>query len=540
MIPGLLDSPLLRPRDPAAERAKAESARAREDFAAFVERVGCDNRGQRLQLDTFARIMVALLDGARREGRWLNVKTPPGLGKSVFARLFLAWLVGHDPTLTVGLIAGDDKAAEDGCGLCREIVLTSEYRGVFPNAIPDVERSRVKGKASDARGWRRDGWFLTAAGQRKDPTMGAYASVPKREDLSLNVLFADDLITERTANSVAESERIEKAWWNTWVEGRLRPGGFAIYLQNHRLDGDLGDKIRKDRRFVSAYAGVTESSRMFLRVWNPLARWPAIPGLEQVEPADDADVEWEFDLPSGRLGWNATELALKNRRAFDQLYRLRGAAPEDLMFPSWEKRRTVRSVDGFIAGRLDATWVAGVDISGTGRAGNAVTLCARRGGPDGGIVIGASERFRRLEEAMEWLNRQWENGIRFQAVMVESNGVQVQVLDLLRTLAKGREWEWQRKMEPTLTGREKMDASGLPILETMLSRGEIVTAEDAECRGLWSDMATLRIETCRRAGKTPDSVMSLWFAVRKLDRMRIGSDGGSRKISAVTRPEVVL
>jgi len=539
MIDSVFDSPLLRPRDPVAEAVARRAAVAREDFGAFVELVGCDNRGVKLQMDTFAKVMVALLDGCRREGRWLNVKTPPGLGKSVFARLFFAWLVGRDPSMTVGLIAGDDKAAEDGCSLCREIVLSKEYRAVFPDVRPDVERSQVKGKASDKRGWRADGWFLEAAGQRKDPTMGAYASVPKREDLSLNGLFADDLITERTANSVAESGRIERAWRNTWTEGRLRPGGIAVYLMNHRLHGDLGDKNREDRRFVSAYAGVTGDDKMFLRVWNPLKDF-AVEGLESVEPLEGADAEWEFPLPAGRFGWSATELALKNRRAFDQLYRLRGALPEDLMFPSWEKRRTVASVNTFLASRADAVRVVGVDISGTGRAGNAVTMCVRVGGDRAGILVEDSATFKRLEDAMLWLNRKWEDGKKFDAVVVESNGVQGQVIELLKTVAKGKGWEWTRKIEACWTGREKMKAEeGLPIMETMLARGEICTADDVDIRGLASDMGTLRMETCMKRGKTPDSVMSLWFAVRKLDKMRLGG-GRGRKIEAVTRAEVVL
>lgn len=539
MIDSVFDSPLLRRRDRAGELDAARSRAARDDFGLFVELVGCDNRGVRLQMDTFARVMVGLLDGARREGRWLNVKTPPGLGKSVFARLFFAWLVGRDPSMTVGLIAGDDKAAEDGCSLCREIVLSDAYRAVFPEVRPDVERSRVKGKASDARGWRADGWFLEAAGQRKDPTMGAYASVPKREDLSLNGLFADDLITERTANSVAESARIERSWRNTWKEGRVRPGGIIVSLMNHRLEGDLGDQNRADRRFVSAYAGVTEGGKMFLRVWNPLKDF-AVEGLEVVEPLDGADCEWEFALPEGRLGWSATDLALRDRRAFDQLYRLRGALPEDLLFPSWEKRLVVRSREGFVAGRADAVRVIGVDISGTGRAGNAVTMCVRVGGDDAGILIEDSVKFRRIEDAMKWIEGVWSGGKKFDAVVVESNGVQGQVIELLRTLGKGRDWEWTRKIEACWTGAEKMKSEeGLPIMETMLGRGEICTAADWEMRGLESDMANLRMETAMKRGKTPDSVMSLWFAVRKLDRMRLGG-GRRRKIEAVVRAEVVL
>jgi hypothetical protein len=96
-------------------------------------------------------------------------------------------------------------------------------------------------------------------------------------------------------------------------------------------------------------------------------------------------------------------------------------------------------------------------------------------------------------------------------------------------------------VEPCWTGREKGGESGLAVLETMLGRGEIVTAEDRELRRLWGHMGTTTLDVVRRRGATPDLVMALWFAVRKLDRMRLGRGGkGGWRIDTVTRAEVMM
>lgn len=510
---------------------------ARSDFLAFRRAVGLDDRGAPLADDAFALITSSTLSHCNAAGKHVNFKSPPQLGKSTDARLFLAWLIGRDVQTTSAIISGDDSGAKDACALCREIVESPAYRRVFPEAIPDVERSNIASAPdSSRRGWKRDGWFLVAAGQRKDPTCGAYANAPKREDLSIRILLADDLITERTANSEAERDRIENAWWNTWIEGRIaKAGGWAIYLQNHRVDGDLGDKLRKDARFCSVFVGVREDMEgMFVRVWNPPAGLPLIEAPERFDcestaPNDEADWEAEFPFPP-RSGWDRATLESRDAPTFRKLYQLRGALPQDLLFPSWPIRRTLaqpvaRALDvGERAGRIEmddrdnarVAVAGGLDISGTGRRGIALVLVARSSSFTAPIHV---ERFSRIEEAVARIDALWNRGIRFAKLNVENNATQAQIVDLMRTLGRERGYLWTGRIAGFLTGRQKFHPNeGLPGIDVRIASGEIAwptvePRESADWRQLEGNLATLTLGRARDRGKTPDDVMALWFAL---------------------------
>lgn len=542
--------------DGLARRARALRRPERRDVEAFFAAVVRDEADRPLRLDPFSRLWLSTLARCRAERRHVNMKGPPGLGKSIIARGFVAHEIGRDPAIRTASIAADVAAAQDACSLVRSIVLTDAFQDVFPEAKPDYERSRIagRGKARDERGWRMDGWFLRAAGQRKDPTMGAYACVPKREDLRLEIILADDLVTELTANSLAECEKIERAFFNTWLEGRLSNGGWMIHLQNNRKRGDLGDKLREDRRFCSVFVGVDPSlDRMFARLWHPpeglpLLADPAAFECEPERPRDGADAEFSFPIPEQRgPEWSRAALQSRNPAALRKLYCLVGSAPEDCLFPSWGARRIARGADapqsvGLRRGgegipiaseddRMRLAFGAGLDLSGMGRAGNVFSLWSLdTRGVRRPLVLAA---FKDVRDAIALADQCWRAGLYFRRLYVETNGVQEQVAALVRSDAERRGTGWHHRIAGFRTGSNKMsDAMGLPAVDSMLALGEIEWPEtearaNARWGRLWSareaDYESVTRADAARAGGTPDAIMADWFALSALDGPRPGA-----------------
>lgn len=515
---------------------------ARHDFLAFRRAVGLDDRGNPLTEDAFALIVASTLAHCHATGTHVNIKSPPQLGKSTDARLFLTFFIGRDVKTTTAVLSGDIAGAKDKVSLCRGIVESEAYQRVFPEAIPDKERSNLaSAKQNDSiRGWRRDGWYLKAVGHRADPTMVACANSPKREDMSLRALLADDLITEATANSDALRETIENAWWSTWVEGRIsKAGGWAIYLQNHRVDGDLGDKLKADKRFCSVFVGVRDDMEgMFVRVWNapaglPLIDDPARFDCTPVAPLADADWEAEFPFPP-RAGWDRETLEKRDRPTFRKLYQLKGALPEDLLFPSWPNRRTLiqpvaRALEiGEAGGRIApderdnsrVVFAAGLDLSGSSRRGIALVVLARSSTMTAPVHV---ERFSRVEEAILALDELWNRGVKFSRINVENNATQDQIVTLIRTLGRERGYEWTGRVMGFLTGRNKFHPDeGLPGLDVRIANGEfafptVEPRQSADWRQFEENVATLTRGRATDRGKTPDDIMAWWFAARGVE-----------------------
>jgi len=539
---------------------------ARDDFMEFRARVGRDNEGRKLITDNYSLILGSTLTHCWNRGLWINHKSPPQLGKSTDLRLFFLWQIGHDINTITGIISGDESSAIDGCSFCREIMLKTSFRTIFKEAKPDYERSRTTDRSEmddpeikDSRGWKKSSWFLQREGQSKDPTMGAYANVPKREDLSLRILMADDLITERTANSQAERERIENAFWKTWIEGRIsKDGGWVAHLQNHRFDGDLGDKIRDDPRFVSLYVGVTsDCHRMFVRVWNapedlPLILDPSEFHCDEVQPRDNAQAEFEFPLPFERgANWTQQGLMARNASARAQLYHLIGHQPEDLIFPSFagcaRSGKTVSATmrigdrGGYpiMTERDRITWIVagGLDLSGDKRRGNVLTFIAKDQSHKKYPLFHA--RFRQMEEIINALDILWGNGIEWFTLKVENNGVQSTIVDMLKVIARHRNVPWMHRIEGFMTGQQKMHADqGLPALDPMFSNGEIVWPDGESRRSdtpfakdwlvLETDLSSTTRSLVSQPGKTPDSIMSFWFAQKTIDSRTSACNSGLR------------
>ena len=525
----------------AAQEAQDAPREARTDDLAFIRAVMVDEESRAVVVDDFTRLFVSAFGDCFRARRHFSFSAPPGLGKSSLARMLTLRRIGQSPHLRSVVISADERDAQNSVSLCRQVVVSPQFRGVFPDVETDTERSM------DSRGWKQGEWYLRTPGQRKDPTMQGVSSMPRRESMRVDMLLADDIVTEATHYGEMH-ERIVSAFFKTWVEGRLSNGGWCCYLQNVRGRNDLLHRLRTAPKFCSVWVGVNEAvNGMTVRAWNPppdmeVVAHPERFGLTVREPALDeprAVFEADMTLPA-RQGWTREQLLLIEAGAFMSLYRQRGHAPEDLMFPSWSKMKrepmtvarmldigesgglpTMRAEDGF---RFRIS--AGLDISGQTRRGMAFASVAR---DSLGRVVPMELWCRRcsLHETVVFIDESWNRGLRFEQLVVESNGVQSTIREAIRDLAKERRLEWADRVVSFVTGANKWDVQlGLPALDVWMQTETLVWPGLESSRGMahcatWRSLEGHFQELTRDATRntTPDELMAFWFATDGLRRL---------------------
>lgn len=536
----------------ARKKAQKLEAPERNHFPAFLGFVGRDDKDGSLDMaDPYTRLVAHVMPACKQAGRHLSHVSPPGLGKSTIARSFFVFEIGKDNQLRTVTISGDVTAACDSVSLCRQIVLSGAFKKIFPEARPDYQRTRdpaaIKkaGAERDERGWRRDGWFLQAAGQRKDPTMAAVASIPQREDIRADMLLADDIVTEKIANSPADRRAVERAFWNTWLEGRLSNGGWCCYLQNMRVKGDLSHQLRDDPRFVSLWVGVTEDcEHLFVRVWNPPPEGTCEPfdnpeafDLTEVEPDPISKPAREFLMPlPNRPSWTKEVLAARSPQAFRQLYRLLAFSPTDLVFPHFVAAHTGGTHPGAVLGfeyggvipiihphrRQFIRIAAGLDWSSRKRRGKALTLLAEDS--TGTITPIVHRRIDGgIQAVIDIFDRLWNAGLWWEILMAESNAIQDELNDAMRILGKGRDWIGTIKDYQTVAGAKLNAEHGLPAMDVEMETGKLVWPENAHLISedwalLETEMAELTRVIASTPGQMPDGPMTVWFAYRGLRR----------------------
>jgi len=533
----------------ASDVLKAEASRfgvgvqeARSDPLNFLRYTTVDETNTPIKIDTFTRIFCEAWHACFKQGRHLSFTAPPGLGKSTLARMLILRHIGRNPVMRTVIISADEAEAKNAVSLCREIVLSNPYREVYPEVQPDISRTDAK------RGWVKNEWYLVTSGQRKDPTMRSSSATPTAESKRVDLLLADDIVTEQNSEGVRHAS-VCNAFFKTWIEGRCKPAGWACYLQNIRNTTDLLHRLRHSPKFCSVWVTVTPSrERMCVRVWNPphklhFMEFPERYGLE-VGEADDGTENppvfyAEFALPD-RQGWDTVSLSQIEPAAFRTLYLGRGNDPADLLFPSWSKRVTFNGTAeqalecGSMAGlpefnhthRLRYRMCGGVDISSSKRRGMAFFLLA----VDSTGTIRPVEHWciaGSVHSLVSGLNAAWARGLYWDVLYVENNGVQDVILDVVRVMAEREQIEWAGTILPYHTGKNKWDATlGLPSLDVDFANQKVVWPLQ-ECRKQmahardWMEfetqMSILTKETTRES--TPDGLMAYWFARSGLRNM---------------------
>jgi len=531
-----------------SSRLNTSAEEARTDRVAFVRFVMQDERGESITADAFTRLFCDcwgyLHDRRKTQARQhMSFTAPPGLGKSSLARMMLLHAIGQDPTTRSVITSGDMGDSTNAVSLCRQVAMSPMFQEVFPGCEPDASDS------ADNRGWTQKSWFLKSHGQQKDPTMQAMPAVPKRESVRIDALLADDIVTHKTRKG-ADHESICSAFFNTYIEGRCRLGGLALYLQNLREKDDLLHRLRAEQKFVSVWVGVTEDcERLFLKLWNAPDDFPPRVNPERYglnimanpdadEPQPQFYAEWPLPV---RPGYTVEDLRATSPGSFRTMFRLRGLDASDLMMPGFSNRKRLHQTAWSLLGvshdngrivipdqdQFRFRIVAGLDISGVGRSGTAFCAVAENSQRER-VPIEIWSMPMDFVKLVQRLDDAWRRGVRWEKLVVETNGVQIAVQDAVKATASERGYEWANTITGTVTGSNKWDPSlGLPGLDVKFQNGAYVWPDrmsthdvPEQVRETWrraeASWATLTRGASRLA--TPDDLMALWFADAGLDR----------------------
>lgn len=556
------------------KRSRAKKDPARTDYAEFRKRIMRGRRGEIVHASAFNHVLADTMSWCRTNNRHLAHMGPPALGKSTEVRTFLTWLAGNDPASSTVVISAEEKVARRQIGECRKLVLSPQFREVFPEVQPDIHRGKHRAQGTsgeDAQGFSMREFFFRVPGrQSPDPAFAADAADPKSEARRVDVLFADDVMSRHVAESKAERERLIDAFRRTWLDGRLAESGFAIVTHNCWTDDDLIHVLQEDPRFLHLYIGVDDSlEKLFVEIRGEASTLPLMvdPAKYGAEPVSSAKGTTRFliPLPPGRVvrrihagvveevtTWTKEWLKAKrdsNPSNFRQQWNLIAASPDDLMFPSWPNRTKAGAsvaeimrvpeqsglpmVDDLQRTRF--RFVAGVDLSSSKRKGTRLSILAQEISTRR-MNIAAHEMFKGakvVEQLVEAMERLWLLGLRPDKIVVEDNGVQDLIVEAIRAMAGGKRYDWAgRIVTYTTTGPTKLSPeTGLPAIETEIGTGAFVWPSGEAARNPNWQALEDEFARCPRflsAGETPDGPMSVMFA-----RKGLGSRGPSGTTRAV-------
>jgi hypothetical protein len=520
-----------------------ELSAARTDFLKYIQQVLTDKKGDPLPLDEYSRVYADFLVKCWKSKLHSNHVAPTGGGKTTISRGFMTAKLGENPTLC-GIVSGAaDKVSINSVTLCRQIVLSAKFRAVYPNAIPDFERSMREG----ARGWKKDEFFFMTPGQQQDPALAAVPALPLGEGRRVDIGLFDDYVTLAVVNQIDGTRKYRERFFDTWLEGRMKNAGWAMLVHNCLRNDDLAHFLRADKRVASFWFGVTtDCERGFARFWNPppglgIIERPEEFGAVAVSPQDNATHEFEMPLPN-RPGWSPDEIRAMSTATRMRNMHLIPMAPDDKMIPAWGERKfggaTVAQMLGVkesgnglpMLDRMDRmrfSISAGVDLSSLRRRGTSIMFLVMDV-QTGKIYpalhwVGAF----RVEDIIARLDEAWALGFEPNAITVEDNAVQDLVLDSIKTIARNKQQpcHWASRILPFTTnhGNKFNPVTGLPSLNTEIENGSILWPRDEARRGVGHSQHWIALESafqnCPRfiqPAQTPDPIMSFFFARQNL------------------------
>lgn len=195
----------------------------------------------------------------------LMLMLPPGSMKSVLLMLFVAWVLGRNPTYRFIWISHTSDKAQECSGRIRDLLKSTEYLDIFPNV-------RIRDDQGGVSFWK-----LTTGG----------SFLPKGAGQSIagyrfNIGILDDPLSEQTARSDVEREKINN-WYYPGFRSRKLPDS-RIILVNTRwhvrdLSGFLLDKAARNKRVdqwevISIPAILDKAAAEYLMLPEGGSYWP--------------------------------------------------------------------------------------------------------------------------------------------------------------------------------------------------------------------------------------------------------------------------
>lgn len=186
----------------------------RIDLNVFVERVFGELNGGEPFLDNWhVSYLCSELEAVRRgESGRLAIALPPRNLKSIVTSVaFVAWLLGHDPTLKIICASYGQQLADDLARDCRQVMRSDWYRALFPGTRLKNDRQSVS-------------FFeTTAGGSRQSTSVGGVLT-----GFGADIIIVDDPTKPEEALS-----EVERAKANHWLSHTL------ITRLNNKVTGKI-------------------------------------------------------------------------------------------------------------------------------------------------------------------------------------------------------------------------------------------------------------------------------------------------------------
>ncbi len=186
-------------------------------------------------------VAQALMDD--RIGK-LMIIIGPGAGKSFcLSTVFPAFLLGHDPTMTIVAISAGESLVQGFMAAVMEWVEKSPtWARLFPKVRPDKDQ-----------GWSTEAGMVVTG--RKpgdaDPSYAAFGITSKRlTGVHGRLIICDDLHDEENSASAAACEAVRKKYYRT-ILGRANPRGARFIIAGRRWhEEDLYGHLAKSEDWV--------------------------------------------------------------------------------------------------------------------------------------------------------------------------------------------------------------------------------------------------------------------------------------------------
>jgi predicted phage terminase large subunit-like protein len=223
----------------------------RHDFMSFLERSFYELKpGARLHLGKYIEVMASKLEACRQgKIKRLIINLPPRHLKSHAASVaFVAWLLGHDPSLNIICVSYGKDLADDMARRCRTLMNSAFFKELFPTRL-----------ATDRQAL--DNFGTTANGSRIATSVGGVLT-----GRGADFIIIDDPLKPDEALSDTQRPAVN-GWLDNTLLSRLDDKGkgcIIIVMQRLHQDDLVGHVMEQEKWDVVSFPAIAEEDESFL------------------------------------------------------------------------------------------------------------------------------------------------------------------------------------------------------------------------------------------------------------------------------------
>lgn len=228
----------------------------RLDFNAFVERVFFELKGSTPYLDNFhiAVICSELMALERGDFRRLAIALPPRSLKTIIVSVaYPAWLLGHNPSLSIVCASYGQQLSDDPARMCRQVMMSDWYKRLFPGTRFTSKRPVLQDLITTAGGRR----FATSVGG------------------TLTGFGADYIIVDDPTKPDISNSPVERIKANEWARNTMltrfdnkEVGKAVVVMQRLHQEDMIGYLSTRLEMKVLAFAAIAQRDEHY-RVETP-------------------------------------------------------------------------------------------------------------------------------------------------------------------------------------------------------------------------------------------------------------------------------